>query len=132
VKALLRLVVLVALLLASGPLQWRYSLQRMRVNMEGMVASLPFWLGLVAIAVVFLLVLSAWRDERGSAVVSVIEGFVAAVLALVPPLIWTQVVGAGLFLDAMGGTTGMTFAQVLAIVWLVTVVRSRRTGARSA
>ena len=43
-----------------------------------------------------------------------------------PPLVWADVLGQGLFLDAMGGTTGAVYSQVLAVVWLVTVVRTVR------
>lgn len=123
---LVRIPVLLALLILSGSLQWEYSLQRMRLNEEGIVGSLPYWLGLVAVAVVFILVVGASRDERNPAWLLTIEGFLATVIALVPPLVWADVLGQGLFLDAMGGTTGAVYAQVLAVVWLVTVVRTAR------
>jgi hypothetical protein len=123
---LIRIPVLLALLILSGSLQWEYSLQRMRLNEGGIVGSMPYWLGLVAVAVVFILVVGAARDERNPAWLLTIEGFLAAVIALVPPLVWAQALGQGLFLDAMGGTTGAVYAQVLAVVWLVTVVRTAR------
>jgi len=124
---LARVPVLLALLLLSGPLQWQYSLQRMRLNQEGIVGSLPYWLGLVALAAVFIVVVGAARSERNPAWLLGIEGFLAAVIALVPPLVWAEALGTGPFLDAMGGTTGAVFSQVLAVAWLVTVVRTGRS-----
>jgi hypothetical membrane protein len=123
---LVRIPALLALLIASGPLQWEYSLQRMRLNAGGIVGSMPYWLGLVAVAVVFVVLVGAWRDQRNPAWLLTIEGFLAAVIALVPPLVWAQALGTGPFLDAMGGTTGAVYSQVLAVVWLVTVVRTVR------
>jgi hypothetical protein len=123
---LIRIPALLALLILSGSLQWEYSLQRMRLNEEGIVGSLPYWLGLVAVAVVFILVVGAARDERNPAWLLTIEGFLAFVIALVPPLVWADVLGQGLFLEAMGGTTGAVYSQVLAVVWLVAVVRTAR------
>jgi hypothetical protein len=124
---LARVPVLLALLLLSGPLQWQYSLQRMRLNQEGIVGSLPYWLGLVALAAVFIVVVGAARSERNPAWLLGIEGFLAAVIALVPPLVWAEALGTGPFLDAMGGTTGAVFSQILAVAWLVTVVRTGRS-----
>jgi hypothetical protein len=123
---LVRVPVLLALLLLSGPLQWAYSLQRMRLNEDGIVGSLPYWLGLVAIAVVFIVVAGAARTERNPGWLLGIEGFLAVVIALVPPLVWAQALGTGPFLDAVGGTTGAVYSQVLAVFWLVTVVRTGR------
>jgi hypothetical protein len=124
---LVRIPLLLALLLASGPLQWEYSLQRMRLNADGISGSLPYWLGLVVIAVIFILVASAGRDQRHPGWLLGIEGFLSAVIALVPPLVWAQALGTGPFLDAMGGTTGAVYAQVLAVSWLVAVVRNARS-----
>jgi hypothetical protein len=124
---LVRIPVLLALILLSGPLQWEYSLQRMRLNEAGIAGSMPYWLGLVAVAVAFIVIAGAARTERNPGWLLGIEGFLAAVIALVPPLVWAQVVGAGLFLDAMGGTTGAVYSQVLAVVWLVSVVRTGRS-----
>jgi hypothetical protein len=124
---LVRIPVLLALILLSGPLQWEYSLQRMRLNEAGIVGSMPYWLGLVAIAVAFIVIAGAARTERNPGWLLGIEGFLAAVIALVPPLVWAQVLGVGLFLDAMGGTTGAVYSQVLAVVWLVSVVRTGRS-----
>jgi hypothetical protein len=123
---LARIPALLALLIVSGTLQWEYSLQRMRLNEEGIVGSLPYWLGLVAVAVVFIVIVGAAREDRNPTWLLTIEGFLATVIALVPPLVWAQVLGQGLFLDAMGGTTGAVYSQVLAVVWLVTVVRTVR------
>jgi hypothetical protein len=124
---LVRIPVLLALLLVAGPLQWEYSLQRMRLNQEGIVGSLPYWLGLVVIAVLFVIVAGAWRDQRNPGWLLGIEGFLAAVIALVPPLVWAQALGTGPFLEAMGGTTGAVYAQILAVFWLVAVVRNARS-----
>jgi len=123
-KSVLRIIVLVGLLLASGPLQWRYGLERMRINQEGMISALPLWLALMGIAAVFVVVAIAGREQRTHAALLSLEGVIAAVLSLVPQLVWAQLVGPGLFLDAMGGTTGMAFAPVLTVVWLVIVVRA--------
>jgi hypothetical protein len=103
----------------------------MRLNADGISGSLPYWLGLVAVAVVFIVVAGAARTERNPGWLLGIEGFLAAVIALVPPLVWAQALGTGPFLDAMGGTTGAVYSQVLAVFWLVTVVRTAR-GQRAA
>jgi len=121
---LVRIPLLVVLLLASGPLQWRYAQQRFVFTQDGMVGSIPPWLLLVAVAVAFLVVAEAGRDRRHGALLLVLEGFIATVVALVPPLVWAQVAGAGPWTEAMGGTTGASYAQVLGIVWLVAVVRT--------
>jgi glucose uptake protein GlcU len=128
---LVRIPALLALLILSGPLQWEYSLQRMRLNADGITGALPYWMGLVAVAVVFIVVAGAARTERNPGWLLGIEGFLAAVIALVPPLVWAQALGTGPFLDAMGGTTGAVYSQVLAVFWLVTVVRTAR-GQRAA
>jgi hypothetical protein len=122
----IRIPVLVALLLASGSLQWEYAQQRFRLNAEGMVDGLGPWLALVALAIVFLVVAGMARDRRHPAGVLVVEGLIAVIVTFVPPLVWTQLVGAGTITQAMGGTTGAAYAQVLAIAWLVTVVRTAR------
>jgi hypothetical protein len=121
---LARIPLLVALLLVSGPLQWRYMQQRFVFTADGMVGSIPPWLMLVAVAVAFLIIVAAGRDQRHASWLLVLEGFVATVIALVPPLVWAQVMGAGPWTQAMGGTTGAAYAQILGVVWLVTVVRT--------
>jgi hypothetical protein len=121
---LVRIPLLIVLLLVSGPLQWRYAQQRFVFTQDGMVGSIPPWLLLVAVAVTFLVVAGAGRGQRHAGWILVLEGFVATVVALVPPLVWAQVAGAGPWTEAMGGTTGAAYAQVLGVVWLVTVVRT--------
>ena len=123
---LLRIPVLVAILVASGPLQWRYAQQRFVFTADGAVSSVPPWLALMALAVVFILAASYRRDRRHATPILVLEGLVALIITIVPPLIWAQVAGAGAWTTAMGGTTGSSFAQILAVVWLVTVGRTLR------
>jgi predicted Co/Zn/Cd cation transporter (cation efflux family) len=123
---LLRIPVLVAILVASGPLQWRYAQQRFVFTADGAVSSIPPWLALMALAVVFILAASYRRDRRHATPILVLEGLVALIITIVPPLIWAQVAGAGAWTTAMGGTTGSSFAQILAVVWLVTVGRTLR------
>ena len=53
--SLIRIPVLLAILVASGPLQWRYAQQRFVFTADGAVASVPPWLALMAVAVVFIL-----------------------------------------------------------------------------
>ena len=124
--ALIRIPVLIALLVASGPLQWRYAQARFVFTQDGAVASVPPWIALVALAVVFILAAGFRRDQRHSTPILLIETLVAFVIAIVPPLIWAQVAG-GLWTEAMGGTTGASYAQMLAVVWMLIAIRTWRT-----
>ncbi len=125
-----RIPVLLALLLASGPLQWRYAETRFVFTQDGAVSSVPPWLALVALAVVFILVAAAGRERRHATPLLVLELLVAFVIAIVPPLIWAQV-AAGAWTEAMGGTTGASYAQMLAVVWGLIAVRTWRTQRRA-
>jgi hypothetical protein len=127
---LLRIPVLIAILVASGPLQERYARQRFVFTADGAVSSVPPWIALMALAVVFILAASYRRDRRHGAPVLVIELLAGLLIAIVPPLIWAQVAGAGPWTSAMGGTTGASYAQMLALVWMLIVIRTWR-GQRS-
>ena len=122
---LARIPVLIALLVASGPLQTEYARTRFIFTQDGAVSSVPPWLGLVALAVVFILVAGARREQRQPTAILVLELVVAVVIAIVPPLIWAQVLP-GLWTEAMGGTTGASYAQMLAVVWAMIAVRTMR------
>ncbi len=126
---LLRIPVLIALMIASGPLQYEYGLSRILLTLDSAVSALPTWLGLVAVAVVFVLAATYGRDRKHATPVLVLELVVAAIVALVPPLIWLQV-APGPWNEAMGGTSGATFSQVLAVVWAMVVIRTFRTRRR--
>lgn len=128
--SLIRIPALLALLVASGPLQWRYAQTRFVFTQDGAVSSIPPWIALIALAVVFILVAGARRDQRHATPVLLLEAFVALVIAIVPPLIWAQV-AAGPWTQAMGGTTGASYAQILAVVWLMVVVRTFRAQRRA-
>jgi len=128
---LLRIPVLIAILIASGPLQERYARQRFVFTADGAVSSVPPWLALMALAVVFILGASYSRDRHHASPVLVVELIAGLLIAIVPPLIWAQVAGAGPWTTAMGGTTGASYAQMLALVWMLIVVRTWR-GQRSA
>jgi hypothetical protein len=117
---------------ASGPLQERYARQRFVFTADGAVSSVPPWVALMAVGVVFILAAAYGRGRRHSTPLLLLEGFVAVIVALVPPLIWAEVAGAGAWTTAMGGTTSATYAQVLALVWLLLVVRTWREQRRSA
>jgi len=123
---LLRIPVLIAILLASGPLQERYTRQRFVFTLDGAIAAIPSWLALVAVAVAFILAAGYGRDRRHSTPVLVLEGLLAVVITIVPPLIWARVAGVGAWTSAMGGSSGTSFAQILAVVWLMLVVRTWR------
>jgi hypothetical protein len=127
---LLRIPVLIAILVASGPLQERSARQRFVLTADGAISSVPPWIALMALAVVFILVASYRRDRRHSALVMAIELVAGLLIAIVPPLIWAQVAGAGPWTTAMGSTTGASYAQLLALVWMLIVVRTWR-GQRS-
>lgn len=129
--SLIRIPVLLAILVASGPLQWRYAQQRFVFTADGAVASVPPWLALMGVAVVFILAAGYGRTKRHSTLLLGLEGLVALVIALVPPLIWAQTTG-GLWTEAMGGTTGASYAQMLALVWFLIAVRTVRDQRRSA
>jgi hypothetical protein len=128
---LLRIPVLIAILVASGPLQERYARQRFVFTADGAVGSVPPWVALMAVAVVFLLVADYGRSQRHATPVLGLEAVIALLVAIVPPLIWAQVAGAGPWTTAMGGTTGASYAQILALVWLLLVVRTWRGQRRS-
>jgi hypothetical protein len=128
--ALIRIPVLIALLLASGPLQWRYAQTRFVFTQDGAVSSVPPWLALIALAVVFILVAGSQRDRRHATPILALELVVAFVIAIVPPLIWAQVAG-GTWTEAMGGTTGASYAQLLAVVWFLLALKTLRTQRRS-
>jgi len=128
---LLRIPVLIAILVASGPLQERYARQRFVFTADGAIGSVPPWVALMAVAVVFLLVADYGRSSRHATPVLGLEAVVALLVAIVPPLIWAQVAGAGPWTTAMGGTTGASYAQILALVWLLLVVRTWRGQRRS-
>jgi hypothetical protein len=128
---LLRIPVLIAILVASGPLQERYARQRFVFTADGAVSSVPPWIALMAVAVVFILAAGYARSRRHAAPVLVLEIIVALVISIVPPLIWAQVAGAGPWTSAMGGTTGASYAQILALVWLLIVVRAWRDQRRA-
>lgn len=123
--ALARIPVLIALLVASGPLQAEYARTRFVFTQDGAISSVPPWLGLIALAVVFILVAGARREERQPMAVLIVELVVAVLIAIVPPLIWAQVLP-GLWTEAMGGTTGASYAQMLAVVWAMIAVRTMR------
>ena len=127
--ALVRIPVLIALLIASGPLQWRYAQARFVLTQEGAVASVPPWVMLIALAVVFILAASYGRDRRHATPVLLVETLVAFVIAIVPPLIWAQVAG-GVWTEAMGGTTGAAYSQLLAVVWMMVAIRTLRAQRR--
>lgn len=128
--ALIRIPVLLALLVASGPLQWRYAQARFVFTQDGAVSSVPPWIALMALATVFILVAGFRRDQRHATPILLLEAVVAFVIAIVPPLIWAQV-AAGPWTQAMGGTTGASYAQILALVWLLIVVRAFRARRRA-
>jgi len=129
--ALVRIPVLLALLVASGPLQWRYAQKRFVFTAEGAVSSVPPWLALIAVAIVFILIAGYRRDRRHATPILAVEAVVAILITMVPPLIWAQV-AAGPWTEAMGGTTGASYAQMLGLVWLLIVVRTLRDQRRRA
>lgn len=118
---LIRIPVLLALLLAGGLLLPRYIREVMAFDVVG---GLGPWLLLVVLAIVFVLVATADRTARQPGWLLTIEIVIAAIIALVPQIVWAQVLGANLVTDALGGRSGSVFAQMLAIVWLVTAVRT--------
>jgi hypothetical protein len=128
--ALVRILVLVALLVASGPLQSEYARTRFVFTQDGAISSVPPWLALIALAVVFILAAGARREQRQPTALLIIELVVAVLIAIVPPLIWAQVLP-GLWTEAMGGTTGASYAQMLAVVWAMLVVRTMRSRRRA-
>ncbi len=128
--SLVRIPVLIALLVASGPLQWRYAQARFVLTQDGAVASIPPWIALIALAVTFIVVASVKRDQRHATPVLLVEALIAIVIAIVPPLIWAQVAG-GTWTQAMGGTTGAAYAQLLAVVWALIALRTLRSQRRA-
>jgi hypothetical protein len=128
---IVRIPVLIALLFASGPLQWNYINTRFTLD-----ESLPSWFGLVALAVVFLVVVGYGRDRRHATPVLAVEAVLGLLLGIVPPLVW---LGVAVEADtavlqtwsrAMGGTSGAAYAQVLALVWMMTAIRTLRAQRR--
>ncbi len=128
--ALLRIPLLLALLVASGPLQSSYARARFGLTLDAAISSIPAWIGLVAIAVAFVLGTVARRDQRHATAILGLELLVAVLVAMVPPLIWLQV-APGPWNEAMGGASGTSYAQLLAVVWAMAVVRTFRGQRRS-
>lgn len=130
---LIRIPALIVLLLAGGVLLPRYMREVMAFDVVG---ALGPWLLLVVVAVVFVVVATAERDHRNPGWLLTIEIVLAALLVLVPQIVWAQVLGVNLVTDALGGRTGSVFAQMLGVVWLVTAVRTlgrqRRAAKRAA
>lgn len=128
---IVRIPVLIALLFASGPLQWNYINTRFTLG-----ESLPSWLALVALALVFLVVVGYGRDQRHATPVLAVESVLGLLLAIVPPLVWLGVAAGAdtavlqTWSRAMGGTSGAAYAQVLALVWMMTAVRTLRAQRR--
>jgi len=128
---IVRIPVLIALLFASGPLQWNYINTRFTLG-----DSLPSWFALIALAVVFLVVVGYGRDQRHARPVLVVEAVLGLLLGIVPPLVWLGVAvesnAAALqtWSRAMGGTSGSAYAQVLALVWMMTAIRTLRAQRR--
>jgi hypothetical protein len=128
---IVRIPVLIALLFVSGPLQWRYINTRFTLE-----ESLPSWFALVALAVVFLVAVAYGRDRHHARPVLAIEAVLGFLLAVVPPLVWlgvaveSDVAALQTWSRAMGGTSGAAYAQVLALVWMMTAVRTLRAQRR--
>lgn len=128
---IVRIPVLIALLFASGPLQWNYINTRFTLS-----ESLPSWFALVALAIVFLVVLGYGRDQRHATPVLAVEAVLGLLLAIVPPLVWLGVAAGSdaavlqTWSRAMGGTSGAAYAQVLALVWMMTAIRTLRAQRR--
>jgi len=113
---LARVPVLVALLLASGPLLFDGAQAAARQDLDGVWSSWA-WLTLLAVAVVAVVHLG--RRRRHPPATLAMEGLVAAVLGFVPPFQWVMWFGINRFTEAVGGTTVLTgFMQPLAIAWL--------------
>jgi len=129
--ALIRIPVLLAVLVASGPLQWTHAQKRFVFTAEGAIASIPAWLALMAVAVAFILIASYKRDRRHATPILILEVLVALLIVIVPGLIWAQVLP-GPWTQAMGGTSGAAYAQMLALVWMLIAVRTWRDQRRRA
>jgi hypothetical protein len=129
--ALIRIPVLLALLLASGPLQWRYAQTRYVLTLDAAISSLPSWLALMALAAVFIVATGFRRDRHHATAILVVEALVGLLIVIVPTLIWSQVLP-GPWTQAMGGTTGAVYAQMLGLVWVMSVVRTFRSQRRPA
>lgn len=130
---LIRIPILIVLLLAGGVLLPRYIREVMAFDVVG---ALGPWLLLVVVAVAFVVIATAERDHHHPGGLLTIEIIIAALLVLVPQIVWAQVLGVNLVTDALGGRTGSVFAQMLGVVWLVAAVRTlssqRRAGRRAA
>ena len=120
VLQLLRPVVLVGVLLASGPL-----LRRLAFTFETGFPDAAHWPSVVAVMVVFAAVTVIGRHRASPAVLAV-EAVVAVPLAFVPPVQWVLWFGVGtftVFTDATGGAFGpVGLMQPLATMWLAVVL----------
>lgn len=125
----LRPVLLLGVILVSGPLL-RSQLQPLAVG-DG--PDLTWWPGLVAVMIVFAVVTVVGRERRALPAALAVEGVVAAVLVLVPPIQWVVWFGVNAFTHATGGTGGpVGLMQPLAAMWLAvvasTAIRAARNG----
>lgn len=117
---LVRIPVLVALLLLTGPPQERMFRAVSRLEID---ATWGPWAWMAVLGIVFCVLALAGRGERQSRLVLAAEGLAAAILAL-PPVAWVQWVGLHWFPRALGAATGHLFATGLAVAWLVIVAMS--------
>lgn len=128
VLQLLRIPVLLGLLLSSRPLVMQGTRAAVRVETEG-VWQVWWWLVLLAMAFVVVALLGRRRPHR--AAVLTLEGLIAAVLGLVPPVQWLMWFGINWFTEATGAVTGLIAPmQLLSIVWLGIVVMTGLAQAR--
>lgn len=125
----LRIPLLVALLaVAAAPAP---GLLRAFARVELDAALYP-WLVMVASGFAFV-ALATWRRmERHPPSLLAVEGLVAALVGLIPPLAWVQWFGVGRLPDLLGVAHEFMFIHALGISWLVVVVATAIRQARGA
>lgn len=120
----LRIPLLVVLLAAATVPEQEFFRAFTRLELD---AARQPWFLIVVSGLAFVAV-SLWgRTNRHPPGLLAVEGLVAAVLGLVPPMVWVQWFGVGLFL---GVATGNMFVHALALAWLGVVLATAIRQAR--
>ena len=131
-----RIVGLIALFALVGSLSGAYAEEGFRAGTGRPYEPWPIWVALVPSAGALVAVALLGRERHHPPATLAMEGLLAAVLGLIPPIQWFRWFGVNAFVEAAGfHQSDVTFLQPLAIAWLVIVgvtavrqVRRRNVG----
>jgi len=124
-----RVPVLIGLLLAVAQVQEPYMAAWSRLEIG---ESRSLWLLMLVLAAAFVAVSLADRQRPHSWSVLALEGVIAAIVGLIPPVQWIMWFDISTVTELVAATTPTVIVPVLAIAWLVTVVMTFVRQVRSA